>query len=817
MYEVIPYEVKVCLYMVTIIILTVVLYFKKRELDNSYFSRYYLYYYIILVANLLNMTFVTLFYHTKINDLVGKIGKKGDMGLKGEKGNKVSCYDSNLNIKKTKIYREIVILNLGLNIQNEKSKNIKKFQAYSKLSKIYNYIDEDNEDKYFNLEFLSTLNQYKRKEDRETIDIINEVFKLETRMDLLLIYLNKRITSNYDKKIQDRIGFYRPVGGNGFFPLGHSVFDVSNNKEDDLQIKMNAFIINGDIRFPKQFKIKLNFTNKDKLERQDKRKDIKEEDIINNGLIRNDTTKEVFEERTYSILKAEEFEARGERYVPMGELIVRNDDIHKGVTSEIYKPSINLMACINCKCAKKLAIDELELVGIKMSFKSMDNISKFFKNQPPPLEQIEDLALFSVWKTPMNTFVTHCIRNDSDLINNSSLGYILIDGSDYNNTKRNCPKEEEEEIERRMSKREKLSYEEKEEYKKIILEEMNKKKLNNKFLYNGYLNKKGIAYVSKMLKAIKIPKLLRTCYVIIHQHLSYFEELKYYIPNTIIEMKKIITDNINQLEKASKEKKKRLTEINEKLKTKIKKFEKFIRLLKEKEINQYTSFTSLFDDGPDNSNNNNNVNNIIQLLKDEISDYDDIRDKLEVIPNIINQNETLYDILLLLFPNGLETDIVLEELNFIQKEILKICKISFPPNVDVYIPKNECISYETVDLLRRKLFRKLNTTINRYKLLIINYDFESEEAFEKNCDSYEKTAEKIKEFDNNLDNTFGHIPNYRKLIETQDLEKFSNSRIKFIIEEYEKIIKHLEDTCNELVINEFTEDPDEGNLFKSAD
>ena len=781
MNDLIPYEVKVSIYALLIITITVFIFSNKKQLDESYFSKYYIYYYIILMANLINMLFVTLVYYTQKQSMYGLPGKKGRIGMKGKMGNEVSCYDSNLTIKKTKMYREILILNVDNEDLSEKYKSLKdnknsdEYKTFQRNKQIRNYID--NEEKYFNLEFLKDINktgksEYYKKYDDEMVTVLNDIFDYEIRMEFLFNYLNKRITN--DKRTnQNKLGFYKPIGGNGFFPIGHSVFDVTYNKEDDLQIKMNAFLINGNIRMPEKYKIKLNFTNRDELERQDKAEDATS---VNNGLERNNKTGRVFENRRYSILKVEpvktDKDGKEKIYVPLGELIVRNENTD---SKEEYEPTTNLIGCIDIECANKIGLEELELVGVKMSYQS-NPINKFFKNET----EIEGIGLFSVWKTPLNTFVTNCIGDDIDIINNVSLGYSILNGVKYDDRNN-----------------------------------------ENKFINNGYLNVEGENYIKTILKAIKIPVLIRICYVTINQYILYFNQLEYYMPNTIEEIRIIINENINKLGRASQEKKKELTELNIKLEKKIKRLEKLIKLIKKDESERYKNFTNLFDgDGTNsnnNNNNNNNINNIQPLLQEELPDYDKIQEKLEMIPSIIDSQTTLYDLLILMFPNGFDENIKIDDLNFIQKEIIKICKICFPPNTEIYVPKNECISYETVDLVRRKIIRKLDKTLDRYNLLFRQYGYVSNEIFEthlrkgdietyltekqfkKHCKiDFSKIQEKIKELDELFNGTFGHIPNYKKLIQTQDMELFSNYRIEFIISEYEKIIKFLEDSCNEI-------------------
>ena len=67
--------------------MSVLVFLNQEKLDNSYFKAYYKFYYFILIANLINMTYFTIYYHNKKKKLIGNSGKKGITGKKGERIN----------------------------------------------------------------------------------------------------------------------------------------------------------------------------------------------------------------------------------------------------------------------------------------------------------------------------------------------------------------------------------------------------------------------------------------------------------------------------------------------------------------------------------------------------------------------------------------------------------------------------------------------------------------------------------------------------------------------------------------------------------
>jgi hypothetical protein len=180
-----------------------------------------------------------------------------------------------------------------------------------------------------------------------------------------------------------------------------------------------------------------------------------------------------------------------------------------------------------------------------------------------------------------------------------------------------------------------------------------------------------------------------------------------------------------------------------------------------------------------------------------------LRSNLEKIPMIINSKLTLYDLLMYLYPEGYDTIIGIDEYgvsaggmspNKIQKEVLKIVKVCFPPNKAVYIPKDECMSYNRVELDRKTLYREFNEILSKFE------DLETKYVISGACgeDSIENIQKSLIELDKKIYLQIGHIKNYKENIKTRDMDMFSNSRIKFIIEIYRKKIEIIQQSCVEI-------------------
>ena len=171
---------------------------------------------------------------------------------------------------------------------------------------------------------------------------------------------------------------------------------------------------------------------------------------------------------------------------------------------------------------------------------------------------------------------------------------------------------------------------------------------------------------------------------------------------------------------------------------------------------------------------------------------------------MIDSNITLYEILMMFFDNNLSKYIAVDErgiseggtlLTNTQKEILKLCAVCMPPNLDkdpVYMPKNSCLSFETISLSRQKLAFKFDEVKSQVDRL-----FELFRQNPKYCNNFSTIQEEKRYMDDKLSRTLSQIPNYYEKIENRDIEKFTDGRLKFIISQYSNLLNIMKNSCVE--------------------
>lgn len=716
----VPYELSVGLYITFMVLLTLGIYFNKEKLNDSFLKKYYIIIYVGYILNLLNLVGFTIYYNKKKETIVGDMGEQGEMGFRGKRGKVQQCSycDYNLYFIKTKKYKKLITLDLGLEENDKLDEEIRGF----------GFTNMGFDIEHINLSFLTDLSQQSR--NSKIIKTLKTIFKFSTRMKYLSYNLNKIIKKNDFSRY---ITFLNPTGSTGYFPIGHSVIDRK------LANKLNAFLLNGDIKFPNKngYKVKFTFENHDILDRQSTI--VKEED--------NYGTKKVM---NYSFIDVKP--PKG--YIALGELLVKNQD--KQSKLEI---DTNLIACVKKSCLKEVDRDLLQLMGIKISYDSKnEKVNKIINYRKKSLNykvktidyddvDHETLNIYSIWRTPMNTFITNTVIGNKSLVS-STIGYNIVDG-----------------------------------YKKYISE-------------GGFnLNSDGINYVTNKLKSIKIPKIVRIIYVIINQYDKFFDTIQYTLSLIVKELNKELEELDNTIKRQSYKQKITTNKKIGDIKVKMELFENIIEEIKNKDV--YSDFDTLFDKETQT------------ILNNTLPDFDKMKSQLELIPILINSNTTLYDLLLMIFPDGLDTIVLINNSSGvsggikpskIQLELLKIAKVCFPPKKKIYIPTKDCLSYNIIDTEVGDLSKNLDAVLLEYEDLVKKYPMYNGETTCGN-DDWEKVIKKQNDFDIVLDNELNHIKNYKELIKTRDTEQFSKSRLEFIIREYKNIISYIKQTCPEIPDN----------------
>lgn len=710
----ISYEISLAIYISLMVFISIGVYLTRNKIEQGFFKKYYLYFYIGFMMNLLNMTGFTIYYNKKKNTMVGTMGEPGERGKKGIRGKTIACSfcEYNLYFYKTKKYTPAVTLNLSVGNNSKLEDDIKSF-GFGKLG-----LDMDMLD----LSFLTDI-QTKSK-TQKIITVLKTIFNFETRMNFLSFNLNKIIKND---EYSTLITFLRPVGGNGYYPIGYSVINKG------LANKLNAFLVNGDIDFPEDYKIKFSFQNQEVLDRQ--------------GIEKN---KKVF--MNYSFIKP--IPKKG--FVSLGELVVRNQNLEK------IKPDANLVVCIRKSCAEEIDLELLKFMALKISFNSdEDSINKIlnYSNNKDPVDtdnsnngltykiqtrdyksviNNETVDIYSIWKTPINTFVTNTIVGNNN-IKSGTIGFNIIGG------------------------------------------------INKYISKDGFnLNNKGKKMINTRLKQIKLPKIIRITYVMMNQYMIYFNDIKYIL-------KSFVTDFYQELKKLLKTKK-RLTfqqkkEVDRKMADIIKKgilFENIIKHIESKDI--YNDFDSLFDTETQ------------EILNNNLPNYNKFKEKLQIIPDLIETKITLYDMLFYLLPDGYDTVISMNNKdlvsggikpNNLQLELIKIAKVCFPPNEKIYIPKNECMAFNKIDIDRRNMISSLTDLLIKFDNFLSDYPIINSDSDDSLCTGENSLCTEIIDYINKIEviiyEELSHIKGYKEQIKSRDFELFGTGRIAFLIEQYTKI------------------------------
>ena len=177
------------------------------------------------------------------------------------------------------------------------------------------------------------------------------------------------------------------------------------------------------------------------------------------------------------------------------------------------------------------------------------------------------------------------------------------------------------------------------------------------------------------------------------------------------------------------------------------------------------------------------------------------QDKMSNVVPLIDKTKNLYDLVMILFPDGYKTQIAANEslvntmglpLLPIQSNLLKLLKCIFPPNRDVYMIKNDCLSYIKIDEERTKLVKQVQKEIrdsNKYiKIFTSNPD--------EYCESKQGILLRISQKDDKLSQYLGHINNYQSKLENGEFDDFTNERLNNILTLYQSLNEFLLKDCS---------------------
>ena len=492
--------------------------------------------------------------------------------------------------------------------------------------------------------------------------------------------------------------FTTPVPKVGYVTLGDSVY---GGTED---FNLNSFVVSGNIMYPSSFEKLVTFTSYNSNTKD-----------LSKYTIWRPVQQTVNDSNYKGQLEKHEYRALG--------------DICKFGTDN---PSVNDYALIKETCLDVVSINDLKLAFIysgPLDWVS-DNEQLDYTQSDTYLVQnkiVNNLQYFSVWRTPMNTFISNC-NFYNDLVNNTVI-YNLFNGvveayNEYGNIS--------------------------DEYKQWIVDR---------------------------LTSISIPQLISAMIFCRHFQVEFQKELMYYINKYQFQVPEFKNRKINSMSFAQ------LYNLVDNVNKEYETFNK--ELIKKASISLSSKKPIQYD-----PNKEKHLPSLLMQI------FNNARDTINGIPIQVENTYTLYDVVNVVFQNGLETRIAIDSdgiaeggilLNEVQDMLLRVCKIMMPPNKPTYTIKDECLGTFTLDRSREdkiKLLVEQKAIYNKYTDMI-NNDPSKYENQMISARQYEDIAER------KMGELCGHITNYMDKIRKMDLDEFTTNRIEGLIVIYKDINEYL--------------------------
>jgi hypothetical protein len=707
----IPLWIQIAVIIIVIITLSIGGYFMRDFFDISYMRSGMTWFIFIAILNLSTMLLIFLYYNKKTSatSYVGAPGNKGKRGKMGKIGKSVTCSYCKNNIYLQRVRKSDVICTLSTYTTDFKSieNNTKYFDNILKKGNRINY------DNFVNGIILG------KSIASENTESVNNFRALMTPTSIAFKLVNV-INDSITKASRNTYGTFRkPYGKVGYLSIGDSVYGGLEKFE------LNSFMINGDVMYPSNFTKLVTFTSYNS--------DTEDTDQYT-----------IWRPNGQSITDNSGFKGAKEtfNYLALG-------DICRFGTEQ---PKVNQIATIKESCLEVINSSELRLVFFyvgALNFTDERNKLDYTKSNSYLIENkiVNDIEMFSVWRTPSNTFITNC-NSQNSVQNNSFIYNMYIQNNNSQNS--------------------------------------------NALNEYGNISSDAKSSAAFMLQSIGLPKILIASIFCKHYEIELYKELVYYFnrsQNKVPEFTSInsASASFGDLMNIISNTQKQYDDFNKNL---IKQSSISLKITKPngETSDSYTTY--------DESKEKHLPHELLTI-------YNSVNNQLLTISVKIENAHNLLDIVNTIFDNGIESRIAKDAdgiaeggslLNLIQETILMICKMLLPPSQSSYIIKDECLGAFALDRDREIIIKEFGEVIDvYYKLndLIIN-DSDKYSAIMQNKRQYEDLM------NSQIGQICGHIDNFQTKINDMNLEEFTTTRIKQLIKIYQQMISYLNDIMSKV-------------------
>ncbi len=704
---IIPFWLKISFIIIIIVALSLGGYFMRDFFQVSYMRSGMMWFVFVAVLNLSTMLVIFLYYNQKTNTLnsVGSQGYRGKKGKMGKKGVSVTCSNckNDLYIQSTRQNNIICTLNIYTPDFNPINDNVSYFK------KIFDNGNSISYDSFVNGIILGqAYTQFANNgiplfdgNYKYNLDSINR-FKNLMKPNSIAVLLVQEINDSYTKASRNVYGTFRnPKGKVGLTSLGDTTYGGLEN------FKLNAFMVNGDIMYPSSYRkiVTFNIYNT-KL-------NINEAYTIWRPIGQNITDNNGFKgaKQTFS-------------YVALGDVC------RFGTTP----PDLNKIATVKNSCVSAIKSNELIPVFIYvgvLDFQDEKNNLDYTQTDTYLIQNkiANNIQLFCVWRTPINTFITN--YNDQNTLENNTFIYNIYNGS----------------------------YDSLNEYGNISVD-----------------SKK---YASNLMKSISIDKILVAAIICKHYEIELKKEIAYYFNRFKTKVPEFANINASNASFGTL-----MYTIGNTIKT----YEIYNEdLVRKASVGLSGDEKIIYDETKEKHLPQqillryNYVTEKLLTISVKIENTSNLLDIINIIFDNGIETRIAVD------ATGLAEGGLL--LNEIQITLLMICKMLLPPTQTAYMIKDECLGTFALDRDRESTILDFTKELAKYneqtEELELGVNKDNYKTVAPNVMQYTTLMY------SQIGQLCGYIDNYQQKIEDINLEEFTTSRIKQLIKIYTQMNLYL--------------------------
>ena len=694
-----PLWVKIGMIIVIITALLAGMYFIKDQFEISYFRSAYFWYFIVAFVNLISILIIVYFYNSKNGTYVGPQGLPGKRGNRGKSGKFLTCNYCKTNLYIQKQDKGDVICQLSIytppSFQNSTTliaDNLKYFNGLISSGSI-------DYSQFVNNIILA------KSGDPSASDAVTK-FKTLMSPYSLAFQLIDEVNHSIGKADNLNFGsFKRPGTSSGYTILGDSIIGGSESFD------LNGFVISGDIMFPQSYNLLVSF----KSYNQD---------------TGNQDTYTIWRPIGQSVMEPQQISATSNtnvavQYGALGDICTFGTAI----------PPLNTVATIRTSCLEEVSPEYATFVfaycGEDLNFADETNSIDYTQTTSYLIQNkiANNVQLFSVWRTPLNTFITNS-NTDNHVVNNTVAFNI------YNNLK-------------------------------FALNE------------NGGLKTIARQYLITFLSTVALDKITVATVFCKHFEVLYARELIYYINKAQISLygNVAITQSIPTQDLST------LT-LNLSPDTSLGDMMSAITAT----ITEFNTYNANI--GPTSIGviPNNTTSNVVskQLPDDLMNTYNMINSELASLPVQIENANTLLDIINVIFDAGLDTRIAVDSngiaeggtmMTEVQELIVRVCKILMPPFAPIYMINDDCLAANPIDNTRQELIRQFTNIVEIHNKYITAQTPDA--AAHSNMQQVIRQQEQV--LNNEVGQVIGHIDGWYEKLTHLSLDAFTTSRIEIIM------------------------------------